>query len=308
MTGRVIIHNQEIGIVAKHNRQTAVSLAADLVSWCRQQGYSFCLSSGLKSGFEAFSFEKLKFSSIENIVKNCNPIVVLGGDGTLISVCHNSAETSPVIIGVNVGTLGFLTEIARDELFDTLEKTLCGKVELSERFLLYASVKRRGQELAEYYAFNDIVLTKGAIARIFSLKIKVNEKLAAVIRGDGVVVGTPSGSTAYSLSAGGSIVHPNVKAILVTPICPHSLSSRPLVLPGDFRLELIVDNDLPKEEHVFITADGQQGMALNSGDVVKVTTSDKSCLFVSSSVNSYFDVLGSKLKWSGHSAVVNSQD
>lgn len=232
----------------------------------------------------------------ELLTQKCSPIVVLGGDGTLISVCRHAAPKPPIILGVNLGTLGFLTEITSEELPEMLEATLNGTATLEQRTLLDVAVIRNNQEAEHYNALNDVVLTKAALARIYGIDLAVDGDSAALIRGDGCIVATPGGSTAYSLAAGGSIVHPQVDALLITPICAHSLTSRPLVVPGRSEIALTVDEDA-RGSNVFLTIDGQEGMPLKSGDKVVITTSENKMLFVKSPSKNYYEILGAKLKW-----------
>lgn len=286
---------KSLGLVAKTSRQLAVDLAQQVVLWCAQRGHQITADIQLQGKLEGSG---IRYALKEELTAVCDPIVVLGGDGTLISVCHNPGPSTTRILGVNVGTLGFLTEISPEEMLDTLEATMEGQVQLEERNLLQAQVSSQKKA---FYAFNDVVLTKHAIARIFSTIVRVDGVFAAEVRGDGVIVSTPSGSTAYSLSAGGSIVHPGVDALLITPICPHSVASRPLVIPGSSEIELEVSPELEPADKVHFTVDGQAGMALSGGDTVRVITSGKKCLFVRSGSKSYYDVLGSKLHWSARS-------
>jgi NAD+ kinase len=253
--------------------------------------------------------DKTKVVDRAELCRRCPLIVVLGGDGTLISASRHPADPSPIVVGVNLGQLGFLTEITTDELWLTLEQVLAQSAPSIRRFLLSIVVMRGDKQIGSYFALNDAVVTKEAIARIFGVDLLVNEEAASTIRGDGVIISTPSGSTAYSLAAGGSIVHPQVDALLVTPICPHSLTSRPLVLPGSSRISLRINagsiqrragaNALRETNGVYLTIDGQEGLELLHGDLVTVTTSSKSVIFVRSPSRSYFQVLGTKLHWGG---------
>ncbi|MCB0346336.1 MAG: NAD(+)/NADH kinase, partial [Bdellovibrionales bacterium] len=237
----------------------------------------------------------------EKVAAGADIVVVLGGDGTLISASRFPSAKNPRIIGVNMGTLGFLTEITRDELFDILAQTIAGETRTEERSMLSVEVLRDKKVVREFAAMNDAVLTKQAIARIFSVDLLVDGEFAATLRGDGVIVATPGGSTAYSMAAGGSIVHPQVDAILVTPICPHSLTSRPLVLPGSASLTLKLHMRAPSQNgDVYFTVDGQDGMELAPSDQIRIKKSPHSVRFVKSPTRTYFDVLGTKLKWANH--------
>lgn len=284
-----------VGIVAKMHHPDAPALSEKLIQWIEQHKLDYRLDQDLAA---ALNSEPKKILSRAEISRTCDPIVVLGGDGTLISVARHAVDTTPTILGINLGTLGFLTEITAEELFPTLEGILKETHPVQSARLLNAKVLRKDRQLASFYSINDIVISKQAIARIFGIDLEINGHPAAHIRGDGVIVSTPLGSTAYSLSAGGSIVHPEVDATLVTPICPHSLTSRPLVIRGNSQISLKVHvQGLENAEQVFLTIDGQEGMALADQDSVIVEMSERKVLFARSASKSYFEVLGNKLKW-----------
>lgn len=303
-----------VGIAAKPDHALSKKLSLEIFSWLKQKGCSII------SDREVGALLGPGIISNENVVDRselsarCSLIIVLGGDGTLISASRHPAENPPVVVGVNLGTLGFLTEITTEELWLTLDQVFSQTAPLLQRFLLSISVERGGKEIGSFFALNDAVVTKEAIARIFGVDLVVNGEEASTIRGDGVIISTPSGSTAYSLAAGGSIVHPQVEALLVTPICPHSLTSRPLVLPGVSRIALRINAGsqiqkpgakrkavatVMETNGVYLTIDGQEGLELMHGDVITITTSKKSVIFVRSPSRTYYQVLGTKLQWGG---------
>ena len=287
-----------VGIVAKPSNRRALELTRKLIAELSSKGIPFLLDESTAGGLGDAQQAAAGVVPREQLTAKANTIVVLGGDGTLISVSRHPADPPPVVIGVNAGRLGFLTEVTADEMLETVHAVLEGKARLETRFLLSATVTRGGKEVAQYTAVNDVVVTKEALARIFEVGLQVNDELATNIRGDGVIVSTPGGSTAYSLGAGGSIVHPQVEAILITPICPHSLTSRPLVIPGKSTVKLLVSPGVDSESNsVYLTIDGQTGMALRSGDEIRVTTSPHSVCFAKSPSKGYFEILGTKLKW-----------
>ena len=285
-----------IGVVAKHGHPDAPGLTRRLISWLREKGLAFCVDVPTAEALQLDDVPSEQRVAREEMTSRCSPIVIMGGDGTLISVCRHPAERPPIIIGVNLGTLGFLTEITSEELFASLQVELEGRSKLEPRYLITCSVLRKDKPIASYSALNDVVITKQAIARIFALDLEIDGDFAAVMRGDGVIVSTPGGSTAYSMAAGGSIVHPQVHATLITPICPHSLTSRPLVLPKESKVVLRVISDTGKDD-IFLTIDGQSGMALDSGDEVIVSGSQHHVLFAKSPSKNYYEVLATKLKW-----------
>ncbi len=227
------------------------------------------------------------------ILSDC--LVVLGGDGTLISASRYPKEKPLDVIGINLGTLGFLTEILPEELIETLELYLKGETKKEYRSLLCAELSQN-DEVYDFFAVNDIVLGKQALARIFAVNVTVNQEEAILLRGDGIIITTPGGSTAYSLAAGGSIIHPQVDAIGITPICPHSLTSRPLILPGSAEITLTLEED-SKDNIVYLTVDGQEGEAMSKGAILKIKKSDYGVNFIKSPSKSYFQILRTKLKW-----------
>ncbi|MCL4129663.1 UNVERIFIED_CONTAM: hypothetical protein GTU68_029986, partial [Idotea baltica] len=224
-----------IGIIAKVAHPEAKPLATELIGWLKKRSLNFVIE---QNTVDSLGLGDVNSVAREELSSSAGIIVVLGGDGTLISVCRHPSPLTPTIIGVNLGTLGFLTEVVPEELFIALDNVLEDKAKLEERHLFECRVVRNGAELTTMHALNDVVITKQALARIFALEVLIDDERAATVRGDGIILATPAGSTAYSLAAGGSIVHPQVKALLMTPICPHSLTSRPLVLPATCELQL----------------------------------------------------------------------
>ena len=290
---------EPVGIVCKISHPRGPQLTKDCIEWLSSRGIEFRLDSETAQGLDLQEIHQERLTTREKIATTCPIIMVLGGDGTLISVSRHAGEKAPIVIGVNLGSLGFLTEISADDIFDTLESVLEGQATLWNRRLLQAKVARATGESETFQALNDVVITKEALARIFGIDLYVNGDFAANLRGDGLIIATPGGSTAYSLSAGGSIVHPKVSAVLVSPICPHSLTSRPLVLPEDFEIKLVIATaDKGKQANsVFLTVDGQEGRNLSDGEEITITTTRNSVLFAKSPSLSYFDVLSEKLNW-----------
>jgi NAD+ kinase len=222
-------------------------------------------------------------------------IVVLGGDGTLISTARLIGERNVPIVGVNLGSLGFLTEITVDELYSTLESWLAGAQRISERMMLHAVIERDGEEIANHLVLNDVVINKGALARIVDLETMINCYDLTTYKADGLIISTPTGSTGYSLSAGGPIIHPSMNCLVLTPICPHTLTNRPVVVSDD-SLVVVTVRSLPDED-VFLTLDGQVGVQLRCGDRIQVRRARQSAKLVMSSRMDYFGILRTKLKW-----------
>jgi len=223
--------------------------------------------------------------------------VLLGGDGTLIGMARRVARAGAdvPIAGVNFGSLGFLTEITLDDLYPSLEGVLEGSAPIEERMMLHAKVLRAGACFTDELVLNDVVITKAALSRIIELSVSIGNDVVMQVRADGLIVATPTGSTAYNLAAGGPIVQPVVDALLLTPIAPHMLTNRPLVVTGTSTVA--VEPNMNGNDEVFVTFDGQSGHALQAGDVVTIERASRPLCLVRSAKRSYFDVLRQKLKW-----------
>ena len=281
---------KRIGLVSRPGNSQALQLAREVISWCESK--KIALDIELQTA-QALGLHERGVSKLE-LVEKADPIVTLGGDGTLIGVARHVKGTSPLFVGVNFGQLGFLTEVRPDELFVILDDVLDGKVNSAERVLLHVQVEREGKIVFESQAVNDVVVQKGARSRLPEFDIEVNGQDLARIRADGVIFATPTGSTAYSLAAGGSIAHPALSVILMTPICPHSLTNRPLILPGSSKIDVTVP---AFDDEVLVTADGQVSDKLLSGDLIHVRQAKQSVRFVISEGKTYFDILRTKLNW-----------
>jgi len=220
-------------------------------------------------------------------------LLVLGGDGTLLSMARLVGDLGVPILGVNLGGLGFLTALTKEELFPALEAFLADGLVIEERVMLAAQVWRHGERLSEYVALNDVVITKSAMSRIINLAVSVDGQFATAYRADGLIISTPTGSTAYCLSAGGPIVFPTMPAVVLTPICSHTLTNRPIVLPADQRIEVTLQSD----QDVMLTLDGQVGFALKEADVVAVYQATARTRLLRFPQKHFFSVLRTKLKW-----------
>ncbi|ABA89566.1 polyphosphate/ATP-dependent NAD kinase [Syntrophotalea carbinolica DSM 2380] len=281
---------KRIGIYAKCNHPDAVMVARDVVGWLRGRGLEVFLEKKLAQdvGDAEQSHDR---GSIPGMV---DLIIVLGGDGTLISVARQVCGRDVPILGVNLGSLGFLTEITRGELYLSLEKVLKGEFSLSDRMMLEAVVWRHGLEAGRFSVLNDVVINKGAIARIIDMEVSVDTAYLTTFKSDGLIIATPTGSTAYNLSAGGPIISPGLHCLVVTPICPHMLANRPLIVSDTacIRIEMKL-----RDQDVVLTADGQVGMALEAGDVVEIRKADRCTRLIKSPSKEYFEVLRTKLGW-----------
>jgi NAD+ kinase len=220
-------------------------------------------------------------------------LIVLGGDGTLLSMARAVGDLGVPILGVNLGFLGFLTATTLDEMSGALRALVAGELAIDERMMLRARVIRGGQELGEHLALNDVVITKSAMSRIIDLTVSVDGRHATSYRADGLIISTPTGSTAYNLSAGGPILFPTMDAVVLTPIAPHTLSNRPIVLPGSQR----IDVTLRVDQEVMLTIDGQVGVPLRERDVVQVQQAAARIRLLRFDQKDFFSVLRTKLKW-----------
>jgi len=279
-----------IGLVIRPGVKEAALLGLELVKWAAEKNHK------LLPEEKTAALLKLDSTAVsaQELVRAADPIVTLGGDGTLIGVARYVDKKGPVILGVNFGNLGFLTEITPEELFSTLDLVLAGKAEYGERGLLHSEVFRGEEKIFSSAAVNDAVIQKGVRERLLDIDLAVNDQPIMRMRADGLIIATPTGSTAYSLSAGGSIVHPSLDVVLLSPICPHSLTNRPLILPLDFALRV---NFPPYDGEVFLSVDGQDSTLLLPSDEVRITRSPNRVRFVRSTSKSYFDILRTKLNW-----------
>src|SRR5512139_241785 len=284
-----------IGIIAKRNKPEAVAIASHLVEWLCARKIKVYLEGEIGKLFSPIP-SKGDWRSIEReeIPTDVEMIIVLGGDGTLLSVARQVWNKSIPILGVNLGGLGFLTEITLDELYPVLERVVQNDFAVNEREVLNAGVIRRGERIAEFIVLNDAVINKGALARIIDLETTVNGEYLSTFKSDGLIISTPTGSTAYNLSAGGPIVYPSLHTIIITPICPHTLTIRPIIIPDDVKIRALLKS---RNEEVILTLDGQQGFALEFEDVVEVGKAEGRILLIKSPYRQYFELLREKLKW-----------
>jgi len=288
---------KRIGIIAKQNKPEAITIAGQLVEWLRPRAIEVYIEEEVERSLSSSLLgPRLNLMKREEIPNQVEMIIVLGGDGTLLSVARLVGNYGVPILGVNLGGLGFLTEITLEELYGVLEKVIRGDFATDERVVLLASVVRRGERLAEFTVLNDAVINKGALARIIDLETSVNGEYLTTFKSDGLILSTPTGSTAYNLSAGGPIVYPSLHCIIITPICPHTLTNRPIVVSDDVEIKTVLKS---KRQEVLLTLDGQQGFMLEFEDAVEVRKSGTSIHLIKSPNRHYFEVLREKLKWGG---------
>jgi NAD+ kinase len=281
---------QRIGIIARVDRPDSRSVVRHLADWLRGRGRRVVVdretAALLADGAEALDRADLP--------GQVDLIVVLGGDGTLLAVARLVVGRDVPILGVNLGGLGFLTATTLEALYPTLEVVLRGEATAEERMLLAATVSRDGEAREEYLALNDVVVAKGPLGRLVDLEVAVEGRMVTAYRADGLIVATPTGSTAYNLSAGGPILFPTMDAVVLTPICSHTLTNRPVVLPADVGLEVTLLTDHPD---VRLWLDGQPGASLTSKDRVGVRRAAARIRLIRDPNKTYFEVLRTKLKW-----------
>ena len=274
-----------VGLVVKRDRPRAVRLAGRMIAWLRRRGVRV-----LVDGETPLPGAPARPK--DDLAREAELIVVLGGDGTLLSIARRTRVRVP-ILGVNLGELGFLTEVVEDEAMPMLARVVAGRYELDRRMTLAARLVRGPRVLGRFRALNDVVITNGALARIVQFTVTVDGLPFNTYRADGMIVATPTGSTAYSLSVGGPVVEPTVQVLVLSPISPHTLSNRPVVLRPDATVRMTLG---PREQDVLLTVDGQEGVPLAAGDVIEVGRGAPVSL-VRSPHRTYYDVLRSKLGW-----------
>lgn len=283
-----------IGVLARTDLKDAGPALQELVGWLQKRGVRTCLDEATARLAGDAAAGGCRVGSGRELAAAADALVVLGGDGTLLAASRLIDRPVP-ILGVNFGSLGFLTEITLPELYPTLEGVLGGSYEYQERRLLRASVTRGGFGRASGDVLNDVVVTKATASRIIELDVTVDGFFVSAFRADGLIVSSPTGSTAYNLAAGGPILHPTLSAIVLTPICPHMLSYRPLVVGDQAVIEVRLR--ATRDVEVQATLDGQQNIALTDQDVVTVTRSPRQLRLVKPAGRDYYEVLRTKLKW-----------
>ena len=281
---------KRVGIISKPKKAEIREIVPPLLEWLRERD------------IEVF-VDKETGAIVENpekcLTRNEMPgrvdlLVVLGGDGTLLATARALNRKPVPILAVNLGGLGFLTVITREELYMTLERVFAGDFSTDRRVQIEGELIRADEAIASFLALNDVVLNKGAIARILDFELRVDGQFVSNYKSDGLIVSTPTGSTAYSLAAGGPIVAPSVEAFIVTPICAHTLTNRPLVLPDTAQIEVVVKS---QREAAYLTVDGQVGIAAHSEDILRLKKACSSVEIIRPLSKNYFEILQQKLKW-----------
>ena len=277
------------GIIAKRNKAEALSLSREIREWLEIRG--------IKTVVDRAVAENIGCSNpvdVKEIPSLAELLIVLGGDGTLLSVARLKGVEAIPILGINLGGLGFITETFKEETFQVLEKIVAGDFETEKRLMLKATVYRGEKIIGESKVLNDIVINKGALARIIDLETYIDGGYLTTFKADGLILSTPTGSTAYSLAAGGPVLYPSLNAIVVNPICPHTLTNRPIVLPDSVSVRVILK---AFKQDVHLTLDGQVGMPLKGDDVVEAKKAGSYIHLVKSPYKTYFELLRTKLRW-----------
>jgi len=282
-----------VGILVRPDLGKAGPAVRDLVAWLGERRVGACVDERTAALVEVANSVSCRVASIGEVAAGADVLVVLGGDGTLLAASHLVDRPVPVL-GVNFGSLGFLTEITMPELYPTLEGVLRGEYRFEERRMLHARVQQRDTADTTGDVLNDVVVTKAALSRIIEFDVAIDGLFVSAFRADGLIVSSPTGSTAYNLAAGGPILHPTLDAVVLTPICPHMLSNRPLVVSDRSSIEVRLRAGRESDAH--LTLDGQRGFPLRGGDVVTVTRSSRTIRLVKAQ-RDYFEVLRTKLKW-----------
>jgi len=281
---------QTIGIISRPRRSILVEVVPKLLSWLKERGVNTLMDSETATPVNQAELGKTR----HDIALQSDLLLVLGGDGTLLAAAREAAAHGIPILPINLGGLGFLTSFTLEELYPALEQTLEGCAPVSERVMLLAERLHNGKTLTKQRVLNEAVVHKGTLARMIELELLIDEDFVCRYRADGLIVATPTGSTAYSMSANGPIVHPAVESTLITPICPHTLSDRPIVVPDVSKIELRMGEST---DSVFLTMDGQTGVPLQMGDRVRITRAEERLKLIHPPNKSYFEILRSKLKW-----------
>lgn len=281
---------KKVGIVAKPHKEGVKAMVKDLIDWLSSQGVEAILNPKTAQLFGA----SVSQTTDEELPGQVDMIIVLGGDGTLLSIARLIKEKKIPLLGVNLGGLGFLTEVSLSELYPTLNRIFKKDYSLDPRITLSSTLYREGKRIVRHTVLNDVVINKSALARIIDLEVLVDRQFVALFKADGLIISTPTGSTAYNLAAGGPIIFPNMNALVLTPICPHSLSNRAIVIPDNAEVEIILKT---QNEDVFLTLDGQVGFALQPEDRVVIKRGKNKIYLIQSPRKNYFAVLRDKLLW-----------
>jgi NAD+ kinase len=279
-----------IGIISRPRRTILAEIVPPLLAWFKERGVATRIDAETATPLNHGETGKTR----HQIAQEADLLLVLGGDGTLLAAAREAAPRGIPILPINLGGLGFLTSFTMEELYPALEDALAGRAAISERVLLLVERTQAGNTLTEQRVLNETVVHKGTLARMIELELYIDGGFVCRYRADGLIVATPTGSTAYSMSAGGPIVHPAVESILITPICPHTLSDRPVVVQDGSKIELRMAEN---SDSVFLTLDGQTGVPLQASDRIRITRAAERLKLIHPANKTYFEILRNKLKW-----------
>ena len=284
-----------VGIVAKSHLREATPHLAAIEAWLQQRGIRAVVETATAALLPADARRRIEEKT--QLPREVDLVAVLGGDGTLLSMADaiGAAGSNIPILGVNFGSLGFLTEVTLPELYPALDAAVSGRAPIEERMMLRSTTTRTSGDAQEFIALNDVVITKAARSRMIDLSVSVGDEFVTRVKADGLIVATPTGSTAYNLAAGGPIVQPTLDAVLLTPIAPHTLTNRPIVIPAGSAVR--VQPHIDDRDELYVTFDGQAGFQLRVGDEIRICRAERPLRLIRPSTRSYFEVLRQKLKW-----------
>jgi NAD+ kinase len=286
---------KRIGLVLKPHQPDALKTMCELALWVAGRDISLVGGAEIERGqIQQQTGCTVEEISSDRLAHDVDLILVLGGDGTMIATARMMGDREVPVLGVNYGGLGYLAEFRIEELYTALESILSGKYRLDKRVMLDVELLRGDEKVTSNRVLNDVVINKSALARIIEIEASFNRQFVNSFRADGLIVSTPTGSTAYNLSAGGPVIYPSMNAVVITPICPFTLSNRPIVVPDDAEIELCLKTE---QEDVALTLDGQVGFPLNVEDRVVIRKSKTTFNLVQPMNRNYFDVLRDKLRW-----------
>ena len=280
---------KKIGIFCKPKAASGATVLKKLIPWLSDQHLKVFLDKET-----ATLINKTSSHEKEEISKKADLLIVLGGDGTLLGVARTAHPYNVPILAVNLGNLGFLTEVSLDQLYPVLENVLAGKFEVERRMLLNACIWRNGKKVEDHNVLNDVVINKGVVARVINLKVFVNDQYMTSYRADGIVIATPTGSTAYSLSAGGPIIHPSMQTLVLSPICPFTLTNRSILIPDHSVIQVKLATEY---KDVRITLDGQEGHGMEAKDILEIQKTKTTLKLIPGPDKNYYQTLRQKLHW-----------
>lgn len=280
---------KDIGVFCKNKPGIGQETLAELIRWLKQRDLNVLMDpETAEIAGETTSHPRNEIPRLAQL------LIVLGGDGTLLSVARIAHPYNVPILGINLGSLGFLTEIALPQLYEALEHVLNNNYVIEHRMLLNASLWRDNEKIEDHHVLNDVVINKGVVARIVNLEVSVNGQYMTSYRADGLIIATPTGSTAYSLSAGGPIIHPSMHALVLSPICPFALTNRPILIPDDSIIQVKLTT---QNENVRVTLDGQEGCDMQTGDILEIRKAKTTLELIQAPGKNYYQILRKKLQW-----------